>query len=135
MVKVILMTHSELADVLLSTLSDITGEKDFIEALSFSRDTDYLDIKKEIENTLRKHKGSKVLILTDMFGGTPTNIALSFLEQGEVEVVTGVNLPMLIKISQVGPNVSLDEMVKKAVEAGKKNIVVASEILKKKVRK
>ena len=134
MVRVIVMTHSRLADELISTLRDVVGERGFIEALAFTRDVDYSEIKERIEGVVKRYRGSKLLILTDMFGGTPSNIALSFLKDGEVEVVTGVNLPMLVKISQLGPDVPLEEMVKRAVESGRKNIIVASEILKKKVR-
>ncbi len=134
MVKVVVMTHSELAHEFISALRNIVGEKNFIEALSFSKDVDYNEIKKKIEGLVKSHKNCKLLILTDMFGGTPSNIALSFLKEGEVEVVTGVNLPMLIKVSQLGPDQPLELLVEKAVEAGKKNIIVASEILRKKVR-
>ena len=133
MIKVVVMTHSNLANELVRTLKIIVGEKDFIETLTFSPDVDYDFIKSRIEALVRESKGRKLLLVTDMFGGTPSNIALSFLKEGEVEVVTGVNLPMLIKISQLGPNVSLKELVEKAVEAGRKNIIVASELLKKRV--
>ena len=133
MIKVVVMTHSNLAYELVNTLKGIVGEKDFIETLAFSPDVDYDFIKRKIESLVKEAKGCKLLLVTDMFGGTPSNIALSFLKEGEVEVVTGVNLPMLVKISQLGPNIPLKELVEKAVEAGRKNIIVASEILKKRV--
>jgi len=80
---------------------------------------------------LHCHQG--ILILTDLFGGTPSNVSLSFLQDKKVEVVSGVNLPMLLKISVGRQGKDLKEIARQARDAGRKNIAVASEIMKKKV--
>jgi len=91
------------------------------------------DVKKEIGNAIKKlDKGNGVLILTDLFGGTPSNISLSFMKEGKVEVVTGVNLPMMLKLSEAKKEISLNEFACMIKEYGKKNISLASEILSKK---
>jgi mannose PTS system EIIA component len=91
------------------------------------------DLKKEIGNAIKKlDKGKGVLILTDLFGGTPSNISLSFMKDGKVEVVTGVNLPMLLKLSELKEEMSLKEYACFIKDYGKKNISLASEILEKK---
>ncbi|PKN88761.1 MAG: PTS fructose transporter subunit IIA [Deltaproteobacteria bacterium HGW-Deltaproteobacteria-1] len=91
------------------------------------------DLKKEIQGAIKKlDKGKGVLILTDLFGGTPSNISLSFMKEGKVEVVTGVNLPMLLKLSDVKEGMTLNEFACFIKDYGKKNISLASEILSKK---
>jgi PTS system mannose-specific IIA component len=91
------------------------------------------DLKKEIQNAIKKlDHGKGVLILTDLFGGTPSNISLSFMKEGKVEVVTGVNLPMLLKLSDVNEAITLNEFATFIKDYGKKNISLASEILSKK---
>jgi len=100
-----------------------------------------IDTKKEVEELRREiataiksvDTGKGVLILTDMFGGTPSNMSLAFLEEGRVEVLTGLNLPMLIKIFNCREGKSLKELAFLAKEAGQRNINLASEILQKKV--
>ena len=92
------------------------------------------DLKKEISGAIKKlDQGQGVLILTDLFGGTPSNISLSFMKEGKVEVITGVNLPMLLKLPDIGENISLREFAQQIKEYGIKNISLASEILRKKV--
>ena len=92
------------------------------------------DLKKEISNAIKKlDQGQGVLILTDLFGGTPSNISLSFMKEGKVEVITGVNLPMLLKLPDIGENMSLRKFAQQIKEYGIKNISLASEILRKKV--
>ena len=91
------------------------------------------DLKKEIQSAIKKlDKGKGVLILTDLFGATPSNISLSFMKEGKVEVVTGVNLPMLLKLSDVKEGMTLNEFACFIKDYGKKNISLASEILSKK---
>jgi len=91
------------------------------------------ELKKEISAAIKKlDKGQGVLILTDLFGGTPSNISLSFMKEGKIEVVTGVNLPMLLKVSDVKEGTSLNEFARFIKEYGKNNISLASEILSKK---
>jgi len=93
------------------------------------------ELKKEISSAIKKlDHGKGVLILTDLFGGTPSNVSLSFLKEGKVEVVTGVNLPMLLKLTDdIRTSMTLQEFACVIKDYGKKNISVASEILKKKV--
>jgi PTS system mannose-specific IIA component len=92
------------------------------------------DLKKEIATAIRKlDQGQGVLILTDLFGGTPSNISLSFLKQGKVEVVTGVNLPMLLKVSELREGAVLKDFAVNIKEYGMKNIYLASEILNRKL--
>jgi PTS system mannose-specific IIA component len=91
------------------------------------------DIKKEISNAIKKlDKGKGVLILTDLFGGTPSNISLSFMKEGKVEVLTGVNLSMVLKLSEVKEDMTLRDFACLIKKYGEKNIMLASEILDKK---
>jgi PTS system mannose-specific IIA component len=92
------------------------------------------EIKKEISSSIKKlDRGQGVLILTDLFGGTPSNISLSFLKEGKLEVVTGVNLPMLLKLYDKRHEMNLAEFALYIKEYGRKNIYLASEVLSKKV--
>jgi PTS system mannose-specific IIA component len=92
------------------------------------------DVKKDITTAIKKvDSGSGVLILTDLFGGTPSNISLSFLKPGKIEVVTGVNLPMLLKVSDLKGEKNLGEFASLTRDYGKKNIYLASEVLNREV--
>ena len=92
------------------------------------------EIRKEISTAIKKlDQGRGVLILTDLFGGTPSNVSLSFMKEGKVEVVTGVNLPMLLKLTDVRDKMPLNEFTHFIKDYGIKNICVASEILNKKI--
>ena len=89
---------------------------------------------KEISTAMKKlDQGQGVLILTDLFGGTPSNISLSFMKEGKVEVITGVNLPMLLKLPDIREGMSLKEFAQNIKDYGIKNISLASEVLSKKV--
>lgn len=133
MVGVVIAAHGALAEELLKTSIFIVGEMSNVEAISIDPSRPIDEIQKTIKKTIRKvDTGGGILILTDMFGGTPANMTLSFLEEGRVEVITGVNLPMLIKLSQsMKNNSSLEETTCTIVEHGKKSINQASAILKK----
>ena len=133
MVGVVIAAHGALAEELLNTAVFIVGEMPGVKAISIDPSRPIEEIQKNIKSTIKKvDKGDGVLILTDMFGGTPANMTLSFLEEGKVEVITGINLPMLIKLSQsIRNNSSLEETTKAVVEHGKKSINQASAILKK----
>ena len=130
MIGLIIITHGNLALELKSAMEHIIGSQTDIEIFCINPDDD-IDIQKNnIQNTIREiNKGNGIIILTDMFGGTPSNLALSFLEQGKVEVLSGVNLPMLIKIGQLRDNTNLLEVVKEGKTAAQKYISIASEIL------
>ena len=111
-------------------MEHIIGSQADIEIFCINPDDD-IDIQKNnIQNTIKEiNKGNGIIMLTDMFGGTPSNLALGFLEPGKIEVLSGVNLPMLIKIGQLRDNKNLLEVVKEGKIAAQKYISIASEIL------
>ena len=124
------MTHGRLAIELLNAAEAIVGDLQNIAAVSIGWHDDVGMASSMVEKGIRRvDAGSGVLILTDMFGGTPTNIASTFLDEGVIEVVTGVNLPMLIKLIQIGAEVDLAEAAKLVGENGQNNIYIASTLL------
>jgi mannose PTS system EIIA component len=133
MIGVLITTHGNLGTELIKAAELIKGPLKGVLHISTDQTKGVEDLKKEIGDTIKKlDKGKGVLILTDLFGGTPSNISLSFLKEGKVEVVTGVNLPMMLKLSEVKEEMSLNEYACMIKEYGKKNISLASEILSKK---
>ena len=130
MIGLIIITHGNLALELKSAMEHIIGSQADIEIFCINPDDD-IDIQKNnIQNTIKEiNKGNGIIMLTDMFGGTPSNLALGFLEPGKIEVLSGVNLPMLIKIGQLRDNTNLLEVVKEGKTAAQKYISIASEIL------
>jgi mannose PTS system EIIA component len=130
MVGILIVTHGRLAQELLETTKIIVGKSiEHIIPISVGWNDDMADIQKIISSAINKvDQGDGVLVLTDMFGGTPSNISLSFLSE-KVEIITGVNLPMLIKIMNVGERHKLKELAQLITEQGKKSIYLASEIL------
>lgn len=133
MIGVLITTHGNLGNELIKAAELIKGPLTGVLHISTDESKGVEDLKKEIGNAIKKlDKGKGVLILTDLFGGTPSNISLSFLKEGKVEVVTGVNLPMMMKLSEVKDEMTLNEYACMIKEYGKKNISLASEILSKK---
>ena len=133
MIGVLITTHGSLGTELIKAAELIKGPLTGVLHVSTDQTKGVEDLKKEIGNAIKKlDKGKGVLILTDLFGGTPSNISLSFLKEGKVEVVTGVNLPMMMKIYDKKDDMTLNEYACMIKEYGKKNISVASEILSKK---
>lgn len=133
MIGVLLTTHGNLGNELIRATELIKGQLKGVLPISTDQTKGVEDLKKEIGNAIKKlDRGKGVLILTDLFGGTPSNISLSFMKEGKVEVVTGVNLPMMLKLSDVKDEMSLNEFACMVKEYGKKNISLASEILSKK---
>ena len=134
MISILVLSHGDLALHLLEAASRIDphlGERS--EALTLSWDVDSGDAAQQLERRLKQMKsdGEGVLVLTDMFGGTATNIALPRLEPDKVEVVTGANLPMLLRLATLrGRGMTLHEMAERAVAAGQKSIHVASDFLR-----
>jgi PTS system mannose-specific IIA component len=130
MVGILIVTHGKLAQELVETTRIIVGKNvENIVPITVDWNDDMSDIQKTISSAISKvDQGNGVLILTDMFGGTPSNISLSFLSD-KVEIITGVNLPMLIKIVNVGDRYTLKELAQMIHEQGKKSIYLASEIL------
>ncbi len=130
MVGGIIVSHGKLAEELLNALTIILGEAPNIEAISIGWYDDVEESKKKINQSLKRvDKKSGVVIFTDMFGGTPSNLSFSFLKDNQVEIITGVNLPMLIKFVSLQRSNNLKEVTRKVVEQGKKNIHLASDLL------
>jgi PTS system mannose-specific IIA component len=130
MIGLLIVTHSDLGKELLNAAEFIVGRLDAAEAVSITQTADSEQIRKMIEEKVSVlDKGQGVLILTDMFGGTPSNISLSFLKKDTVEVLTGVNLPMVIAIAQARAQMGLNRLAQMAQEAGKTSISLASKLL------
>jgi PTS system mannose-specific IIA component len=135
MVGILIVTHRQLAEALLSASDLIMGRLEKMVAVSLDPSAMPDELRQQIAEGLAKLNGTEgVLILTDMFGGTPSNLSLSFLKEGQVEVVSGVNLPMLIKVNQLrqGNYANLREMALTLQQSGQQGITVASELLHKK---
>ena len=131
MVGAVIVTHGGLARELLEAMERIVGPSEGIRAVSIDWDDDVSDARSQIEEAIRSVlDDGRVLIFTDMFGGTPTNVSLSFLEEDRVEIITGVNLPMLIKLTSLqSSDEPLGEIARQVRERGQKSVYVASEIL------
>ncbi len=126
----VIVSHGQLANELLSAAEAIVGKLDFLAAVSIGWQDDVEAAKNEIEKAIKKvSSGKGVLILTDMFGGTPTNISAMFLANNDVEVVTGVNLPMVIKLASQKEDTTLEELAKRIEEQGKSSIYRARDFL------
>ncbi len=130
MIGMVLVTHGHLADELIAALEHIVGPQAKIASVCIGPDD---DMEKRREDVLDKvgsvDEGAGVVLLTDMFGGTPSNLAISIMDKAKVEVIAGVNLPMLIKLASVRGDHELTEAVGLAQEAGRKYINVASALL------
>jgi PTS system mannose-specific IIA component len=134
MIGVLITTHGNLGNELIKAAELIRGSLKGILHISVDQTKGVEDLKKEISTAIRKlDQGRGVLILTDLFGGTPSNISLSFMKEGKVEVITGVNLPMLLKLPDIREGMTLKEFAQYIKDYGIKNISLASEILSKKV--
>ena len=131
MIGLMIITHGNLALELKSAMEHMIGDQNDIEILSITPEDD-IDIQKHnIEKKLKElNQGKGVIILTDVFGGTPSNLALNFLEPGIIEIMSGVNLPMLIKICQLRDK-NILEVIQEGKNAAQKYISIASEILSK----
>jgi PTS system mannose-specific IIA component len=133
MIGVLITTHGNLGNELIKSAELIKGPLNNILHICVDQAKDVEDLKKEISNAIKKlDKGKGVLVLTDLFGGTPSNISLSFMKEGKVEVLTGVNLPMVLKLSEVKEDMTLRDFACLIKKYGEKNIMLASEILSKK---
>jgi len=133
MIGILVTTHGNVGRELIKAVEMIKGTPKGVLHLSMDQTKGLEELKKEIAAAIKKlDQGQGVLILTDLFGGTPSNIALSLLKPGKVEVVTGVNLPMLLKLSEIQEGVSLKDFAVHIRDYGMKNIYLASEILNKK---
>ena len=131
MIGAIIITHGKLAEAFVTTAEAIIGTLENVRYISIDACDDAKCISDAISNAIKTmDKEDGIVILTDMFGGTPSNIGLSFLEAGKVEILTGMNLPMLLKFASHRTDKTLSELVMLLKEHGQKNIVLASEMLK-----
>jgi PTS system mannose-specific IIA component len=130
MIGLVLVTHGNLASEFVTAMEHVVGPQKAMAAICIGPDDDMelrrADIAKAIEEV---NDGSGVIILTDLFGGTPSNLAISLMEPGRVEVIAGVNLPMLIRLEGARKLMKVTQAVAAAREAGRKYISVASEVL------
>ncbi|MCP5080699.1 MAG: PTS sugar transporter subunit IIA [Alphaproteobacteria bacterium] len=130
MIGLVLVTHGQLASEFRAALEHVVGPQENMETISIGPDDDMEQRRSDILDAVaRADSGAGVILLTDMFGGTPSNLAISVMDSANVEVVAGVNLPMLIKLASSRAGKSLNEAVDDAQEAGRKYINVASRIL------
>jgi mannose PTS system EIIA component len=130
MIGVVIVTHGGLAQEFRAALEHVVGRQNHIETISIGPD-DNIDARRlELLASVARVKGDKgVVVLTDMFGGTPSNLAISIMEETGAEVVAGINLPMLIKLASIRADYSLEQAITAAKEAGRKYISVASQVL------
>lgn len=133
MIGVLIVTHQELAQALLSVVDLIMGHQEGMAAVSLDPTLPPETCIEQIKAGLAQvNNGNGVVIFTDMLGGTPSNLSLSFLQEGKVEVVTGVNLPMLMKLAHLRESTDLGEVAATLRESGQQGITVASEVLHRK---
>ena len=131
MIGSVLVTHGNLAREFIAALEHVVGPQQYVAAVCIGADDDMEKRRAEIlESAKACDTGDGVIVLTDMFGGTPSNLAISIMEQARIEVLAGVNLPMLVKLASVRTR-PIAEAVRMAQEAGRKYITVASRILAK----
>jgi len=130
-IGVVVVTHGQLATELLNAAETIVGDLPNFAAVSIGWHDDVELARTEIAETIaRMNTGHGVIVATDMFGGTPSNLAMTLLEEGRVEVVTGVNLPMLIKLASIREVDDLRELARRIREDGRGAIWVASDLLR-----
>jgi PTS system mannose-specific IIA component len=130
MIGVVVVTHGQLATELVNAAEMIVGDLPHITAVSIGWHEDVNDAREDISQAIKRvESGSGVLLLTDMFGGTPSNLGMTFLETDKVEVITGVNLPMLIKVASLGGR-NLLAVAREMRDDGRSAIWVASDLLR-----
>ena len=130
MIGLVIVTHGRLADEFVAAMEHVVGPQAQVAAICIGPEDDVARRRQDILNaTFAADTGDGVILLTDMFGGTPSNLAISVMEQTKAEVIAGLNLPMLIKLASVRTRDNLDACVAHAQEAGRKYISVASYVL------
>ena len=132
MIGLVIVTHGRLAEEFVFAMEHVVGPQNAVEAICIGAEDDMERRRRDIlDACARVDSGTGVILLTDMFGGTPSNLAISVMEQTKAEVIAGLNLPMLIKLASVRARQSLEEAVACAQEAGRKYISVASALLQR----
>ena len=130
MIGLVLVTHGRLASEFVTAMEHVVGPQERVEAIAIGPDDDMEARRAAIAAAIGKgDDGKGVIVLTDLFGGTPSNLAISLLERGRVEVIAGINLPMLIRLASARKSMKVVDAVIAAREAGRKYIAVASEAL------
>ena len=130
MIGLILVTHGRLADQFVEAMEHVVGPQDGIVTVCIGPNDDMEQRRADIAGAIATvDTGAGVIILTDLFGGTPSNLAISLLDAGHVEVIAGINLPMLIRLASVRKTMNVANAVEAAAAAGRKYISVASQIL------
>jgi PTS system mannose-specific IIA component len=130
MIGMILVTHGHLAEEFVKAMEHVVGRQENVATVCIGPKDDVEARRKEIAKAIKQvDTGEGVVILTDLFGGTPSNLAISLLEEGKVEVIAGINLPMLIRLAGARDKMKIGDAVAAAREAGRNYITVASEFL------
>ncbi|HEY7807122.1 MAG TPA: PTS sugar transporter subunit IIA [Croceibacterium sp.] len=130
MIGMILVTHGRLAEEFVHAMEHVVGEQPDVATICIGPNDDMEARRREIANAIKRvDSGNGVAILTDLFGGTPSNLAISLLKRGKAEVIAGINLPMLIRLAGARKDMDLTAAITAAREAGRNYITVASEFL------
>lgn len=130
MIGIVLVTHGQLAEEFRHAVEHVVGPQENFETVSIGAEDDMEQRRRDIVDAVaRADQGAGVIILTDMFGGTPSNLAISVMDPGRIDVIAGVNLPMLIKLSSVRAGSDMARALEEAQNAGRKYINVASQLL------
>jgi PTS system mannose-specific IIA component len=130
MIGLVLVTHGRLAAEFVTAMEHVVGPQEAVESICIGPDDDMERRRKEIAKAVGKvDQGQGVIILTDLFGGTPSNLAISLLKRGKTEVIAGINLPMLIRLAGARKDMELAAAVAAARDAGRNYITIASEFL------
>lgn len=130
MIGMILVTHGKLAEEFVHAMQHVVGRQEAVATVCIGPNDDMERRRKEIADAVKKvDSGQGVVILTDLFGGTPSNLAISLMKAGHVEVIAGINLPMLIRLAKARNSMSVRDAAKAARDAGRNYITIASEFL------
>lgn len=130
MIGLVIVTHGRLADEFVSALEHVVGPQEQLEAVCMAPDDDMEQKRQEIIEKVKKvDSGKGVIVLTDMFGGTPSNLAISITEESKIEALAGINLPLLVKLASLRQTETLNKAAEAAVDAGRKYITAATSLL------
>ena len=130
MIGIVVVSHGKLARELVRATEHVVGEQEYFRSISIEAEDDIDARREQIRETVAAcNTGKGVMIVTDMFGGTPSNLAISVMPDARIDVIAGVNLPMLIKLIEVRDQVKFEEAVRVGRDAGQKYIRVASEVM------
>jgi PTS system mannose-specific IIA component len=130
MIGLVLVTHGRLAEEFVSATEHVVGPQENVRSICIDSDDDMEERRSDIHKAVKAvDTGNGVIVLTDMFGGTPSNLSISIMDKDKVEVIAGINLPMLIRLASVREDDDLEGAVAQAQEAGRKYISVASHVL------